>query len=135
MGLMLDIFVGSAIGFIYNIIIHKFSDVITENNNFDSKMQQNLIILFFGGIFALFMAVTLFNNNDKFKNRAIRFGLYIGAALLFIHTLLYNWGILTNVTKIFIMSAIMGILIWYSYKQDEKITKNVRKERDIIEYD
>lgn len=131
MGLTTDIIVAVPIGFIYNVIIHRVSEMINENSSFDSKIQRNLVVLFLGGMLALVLAMTIFNNNKKLKNRSVRFGLYVGSFLLFMHTLLYNWDTLNNGTKVFIMASAMSLFVWYAYKNDDN--ENTKNDEENIE--
>ena len=118
MGLLVDVSIALPIGLIYNIFFHKIGEIINNNLDYREKIQRNLILTFIGGVVAIILASSIFKDNKKYKNRAIRYGLYIGSFLLLFHTLLYNWHILANDTKLFIMTATMVILIWYSYKNN-----------------
>lgn len=116
MSLLTDISVGIPIGIIYNVLCHKICEIINSSFEYREKIQRNLILTFVAGIFALVLAITVFNEHKKFKNRAIRIGLYIGSTLLLLHTLVYNWPVLENDTKLFIIITVLIGLIWYSYR-------------------
>jgi hypothetical protein len=115
MGLISDIIISVPIGIIYNIIIHKIGDMVNENKEYKIKIQRNLIITFIGGVIAIILGYILFDKNKYLKNRAIRFGLYVGSLFLLTHTLFYNWNNLTNDTKLIIMTINLIILFWIAY--------------------
>jgi hypothetical protein len=130
MGLVTDIAIGLPIGIMYNIFCHKVGEIINANFEYKEKVQRNLILTFVTGVLAIVLAITVFSEHKKFKNRAIKFGLYVGAILLLFHTLLYNWTILENDTKLFIiLSALVG-LIWYSYRPSNNRSISVVSDDD-----
>ena len=109
MGLFFDIILAIPIGIIYNMLIHKVCDTFNNDLSYNEKMQKNLIIIFSGSLIAFFIAY--FNK----KNRSLKYGLYLGALLLFFHSVIYNWYIMYNDTKIIVMSLCFLLLIWYTY--------------------
>jgi hypothetical protein len=110
MGLFFDIILAIPIGILYNLLAHKICDITNNDLSYNDKIQKNLIIIFGGSILALIIAY--FNK----KNKSLKYGLYIGAFLLFTHSVLYNWIHMYNDTKIIIMATCFLALIWYTYK-------------------
>lgn len=118
MGLITDIAIGLPFGVIYNILCHKLGEIINSNFEYKEKIQRNLILTFIFGLFGLVLATTIFHEHKQFKNRALKIGLYVGSFLLLSHTLLYNWNILENDTKLFIILTALVGLVWYSYRAE-----------------
>ena len=111
-----DILLAVPIGFIYNILFYKLGEIITMDLEYNEKIQRNLLISFIGGISGIFLALNVFGNkNYKYKNRAIKYGLFFGSVMLLFYTLCYNWDILGNDIKLFIIIMCFITLLWYSY--------------------
>jgi hypothetical protein len=109
MGIFFDIIFAIPIGILYNMLIHKICDTFNNELSYNDRMQKNLIIIFGGCLIAFFIAY--FNK----KNKSLKYGLYLGALLLFFHSVIYNWYIMYNDTKIIVMSLCFLVLIWYTY--------------------
>lgn len=123
MGLLSDIIISVPIGITYNIIIHKTGEILNDNKNYKDKIQKNLLLSFGGGMFGIIMASVLFGDKSKYKNRAVRLGLYIGSTLLLIHSIGYNWTLMENDTKIIIMIITLASLIWYTYSSMDHVSE------------
>jgi len=126
----MDIVIALLIGIIYNFLVHKIGEIMNGNLEYKDKIQRNLILTFIGGIVALILAVIVFGANKKYKNRSVRYGLYIGGSILLFYTLLYNWNVLGNDTKLSIMVASLLGLLWYSYKGPVKKSVKFDDEYD-----
>ncbi len=133
MGLLGDIIISIPIGLTYNVIIHKTGEIFNNDMNYKDKIQRNLLLSFGGGIFGIIMASTLFGRG-KYKNRAVRFGLYIGSILLLFHSIGYNWSVMENDTKFIIMIITLAGLIWYTYSHLENDKKGSKKITDSDSY-
>ena len=118
MGIITDIVLAVPIGLIYNSIVHKIGEILNNNAGYEQKIQKNLLIVFIGALFGFLIAYLLFNS-ERYKNRALRYGLYFGSIILFIHSILYNWPIMQNDTKIIILILTFATLIWYSFSKLE----------------
>jgi hypothetical protein len=126
MSLIFDISLAIPIGILYNILIHKLGEIINDNLEYNIKIQRNLILVFIGGIIGLIVAHYVFVKQIRFKNRSISYGLYFGSALLLFHTLFYNWNVLANDTKLFIIIFALVFLIIYAYSNntDDKLIED-----------
>lgn len=119
MGIFSDVVLSIPIGIIYNMMIHKIGEIFNSDLNYKDRVQRNLLILFGGGILGLILAMSVFGTKNKYKNRALRYGLYIGSCLLLGHSIMYNWGIMQNDSKFIVMSLVLSFLIWYTYTNIE----------------
>jgi hypothetical protein len=109
MKILTDIVLAIPIGIIYNALIYKFNEIINSNLEYNEKVQRNLIICFFGGVIGLIAGLKLFD-----KNRAIKYGICFGSIMLLFYTLFYNWCIIANDTKLFIIILSFVALLWYA---------------------
>lgn len=121
MSLIFDISLAIPIGLLYNILIHKLGEILNDNLEYNIKIQRNLILVFIGGIIGLIVAHYIFVKQMRFKNRSISYGLYFGSTLLLFHTLFYNWNVLANDTKLFIIIFALVFLIIYAYTNNTNI--------------
>ena len=118
MGLFADIVIALVIGFIYNLMIYKLEEIFGADLEYDKKIQANLMISFAGGIIGLFLALYVFNEGSKYRNRPLRYGLYFGSILLLTYSAFYNWVTMTNDTKFVVMLITLFALIIYTYDGD-----------------
>ena len=131
MGALGDVIVAIPIGVLYNIFFHKIGEIINNECKYDEKIQRNLILTFIGGLIGFILAFTIFSTHKSFSNRAVKYGLYFGSLLLFFHTLVYNWNVIGDDIKLFIVTITMALLICYAYsnkeEEEEKEIKNILK--------
>ena len=128
MALLKDIIIAVPIGIIFNVFVQKLASLILYDIPYEEKYQKTIILLFIAGIVGILIAQTMFSKNARYKNRAMRYGLTFGSALLLIYSLITNWDKMDDSTKLVIMGIIMSGLIWYCYYGDnEKKKKKVKK--------
>lgn len=94
-----DIIFAIPIGILYTIISNKLADVLTEEENYNDKIQDKLLILIVMGIVALVMATLLFSRHQKLHNRMVRYGLYVGTSILWFMSIIGNWKLLSDDIK------------------------------------
>ena len=128
--LLIDLLVSIPIGIMYNMTIHKTGDIFSDNVDYNYKVQRNLLISFCGGIVGLMIAMFVFGQNSRFKNRSIRYGLYFGSILLLMHAIMYNWETLENNSKFVIMIISLFALILYVYNNFTETEEKSRKKRN-----
>ncbi len=117
MALITNIIIGIPIGLLYNMIVHKICEILNDNLPYSKKIQNNLIIIISFSIIAFSVA---YHSN---KNKSLKYGLYFGATLLFLHSIVYNWHYMSNDTKAIISVFCFICLIWYSFSSISN-TKN-----------
>lgn len=110
MGILLSI----PIGIIYNLIISKIGNMITDDSTYKDKIKKNLIIEIIGGIVALVLAYYVFGDG-LFENKIIKCGLIFGGVLLLVYSLIYNWDEIDDYIKLFLFFTSFFGLSFYSY--------------------
>lgn len=118
MKLLFDILIAIPIGIMYNLIILKFGDVFNSQLSYKIKTQRNLLLAFSGAIFAFLINQYMFCDECEYKNKSIKYGLYLGSIILLIYVVLYNWNILENDSKLIIMFVTFISLMMYSYNSN-----------------
>jgi uncharacterized membrane protein len=136
---IINIILAVPIAIIYNIIIHQLGNIFNNDLMYNDRVQRNLLLSFGGGILAIFSALYLFCNTCKYKNTTMRYGFYLGAILLLLHSLFYNWSSMQSDTKFIIMVVFLSIMIFYSYRyssdhndHNDKIKNKKQIIKDII---
>lgn len=110
MGILLSI----PIGIIYNLIISKIGNMITDNLPCKDKIKKNLVIEIIGGIVALALAYYVFGSKT-FDNKIVRWGLIFGGVMLLVYSLIYNWDEIDDYIKLFIFFSLFFGITFYSY--------------------
>lgn len=113
MGVITNLLLSVPIGIIYNMIVHEFADILNNKFSYKDRVQRTLLTISGGGLIGLIIAMFLLS--DSSNNTAIKYGLYIGSALLLFHAIIHNWQIMQNDTRIIIMICAFFILVWYSH--------------------
>ena len=132
MGVIIDLLLAVPIGVIYNMIVHESADVFNDKFAYKDKVQRRLLVVFGGGLIGMIVAVFCLSNSVQ--NTAIKYGLYVGSLLLLFHSVIYNWQIMQNDTRIIVMVLTLCTLIWYSYSSNSnkdktsKLNKNDKKK-------
>ena len=119
MGIILSI----PIGIIYNLIISKIGNMITDNLSCKDKIKKNLIIEIIGGIVALALAYYVFSSG-MFGNKIVKWGLIFGGVILLVYSLIYNWDEIDDYIKLFIFFISFFGITFYSY--DYAKPKNIK---------
>ena len=125
MSLIKDIAFAAPIGAIYNIFIHKVASVSLSNFTPEEKHQKIIILVFIIGIISIYISQAFI------INRAMRYGIDFGGALLIFYSLITNWSDMNDDTKLVLMGIILSGLVWYCYSDDTpvKIKKKSKKSK------
>ena len=130
MDILKDVLLAIPIGACYNILIYKTGEVFNGDSLYKEKFQRNVLLTFGGGLLGSILAYSIFKHGE-WKNRPIRYGLYLGSIFLFIDSIGYNWHILENDTKLIIMLLTLIALCFYTYTN----SKQNKKRRHVSDYD
>lgn len=116
MGIITDLIIAVPIGILYNQTVHKISDMFNGDLSYEDKYQKNLLFIFGGGLMGLLIAFFMLNSKT-YNNRALKYGLYLGSFILFVHSVFYNWHIMRNDAKIIVLLLALSSLIWYTFSR------------------
>ncbi len=123
----MDALIAIPIGIIYNLFIGKLADVITSDNSLKDKIQNTFIVQIFGGILALIFAFFIFDSK-RLYNRVAKWGFILGAMILLGYSLIGNWNIIENNTKLFVIGIALLFTIFYSYNTIKTTPKELIKQ-------
>lgn len=115
MGLVLSI----PIAIIYNLMINKLSNMITNNYAQKNKIQKDLIISIICGILGIAIGYYVFGN-EKIENKIVKYGLMLGGTILLVYSSIYNWNTLEDITKLIFLLGILVFIIFFSYNYVNK---------------
>jgi branched-subunit amino acid transport protein AzlD len=127
---IMGIFLSVPIAIIYNLFVSKISEMLTKDDQMKEKVQKNLMIQIVGGIVALVLAFMVFGKN-KFKNLIVKYGLILGGGILLIYSLVCNWDVIADHTKLIAIGGALILLILYSYKSIN--SKNEEEDDEDLE--
>jgi len=122
MGYAFDVMTSIPIAFILYILSEKIVHTNTKDDKYDISIQKNHIIMFIIGLVFLLLANTIFDEKKKIKslyNRPLQYAMYISGILLLINSMIINWDILNENTKILILMLTLGGCIVLSFKWSE----------------
>ena len=129
MGHVLNFCIGTIIGFIIYVLITSMSRLMTIDMEFNEKNQKIFIINFISGLCLLSLAMTAFNDKGKLKNKSVKNGLLISGLCLSLNTIIINWHLLSEHTRIMLIGICLGIVIWYAYYNEHDLNDNMRKKK------
>lgn len=115
MGYTTTFLLAFAIAIVYNLFIVKMSEIMTLDLDYDSKIQKSLVIGIIGSIIGFIMAKYLFGKKSILTNKSAAYGLTGGSLIILINTLFFNWDVLDNGIKLFIIGTILLCQIYFSY--------------------
>ncbi len=122
------------IGIIYTVLLMKTSEIIFSDQKYDNKVQNTLAFLFVISIIGLIISHKLLTNDSL----PIKFGLTVGSVILLFYSLVINWDLISNNTKLLILLGSFAAIIYYtktSAKKDKleeakKLKKELKKEKE-----
>jgi hypothetical protein len=126
---MIGLLLSVPIGIIYNLMISKLSNMITEDFSLKNKIKTDLLISIIAGVVALVLAFYVFGN-EKLENKIVKYGLAFGGGILLVYSTICNWDSLEDMTKLFFLFSIMIATILYSYKYVKSNKKNKQESKE-----
>lgn len=128
-----DIIFAIPIGIIYNIMVYKIVDILYKEHQYKEKCQKSATVLFIAAIIGIIIAQVVFNKKNKLNNRAVRFGLIGGSLLIIFYSVIKNWNLLDDLTRLLIIGILFGVIIAWSYIRAKKkniSNKNIKTKLD-----
>lgn len=114
MSLILDWLIAIPTAILYNIMVVSMGNVMMEGETYNKKVQISLLTSFVGAIVAIILAKFVFGHK-KYRNRALKYGMYLAASILLFHSVIYNWRNINEGVRIVIMALGLGLLGWGAY--------------------
>lgn len=104
------LFLASLIGSIYSYLSYIVGYYYVSNcKNNNGQILMNIQIL--SGIFALIMGFVIFEK--IYKNTELKIGFIMGGILLMLYSLIFNWCIIDDITKIILIgTSLFGVIIY-----------------------
>lgn len=116
-----DILISISISILYVFFIQKISEMTIKDLEYNERIQKEIIISLIGGIVGYIIAIYLLEiKKYKIKNKAVKYGILLGSTFIIINALIFNWLIIDNDIKLFIIGCLLIFFIFISYKMNEK---------------
>lgn len=126
MGYFIDVLLSIPIGVLYDLIIQKGIDMVVMDMEYDEKIQKSLIIAFIGSVVGYILALSVFDYGSQYGNRAVKYGMFFGATLLMLNSIIFNWTVLSNDTKLILMGFVFVFMVAMAYRH---ATNNVQNRK------
>jgi hypothetical protein len=110
-----DLLLSIPIFIFYILFINKLCETLTSSLPIIERNKKILVGTFIGSIIGLILAFYVFNYNNKFGNRSIKYGLIIGSVYLMGNTIIFNWDSIQSDTKLFMIGTIFALFLILSY--------------------
>jgi len=133
MGYFIDVLLSIPIGVLYDLIIQKGIDMVVMDMEYDEKIQKSLIIAFIGSVVGYILALSVFDYGSQYENRAVKYGMFFGATLLMLNSIIFNWTVLSNDTKLILMGFVFVFMVAMAYRHATNSVKPIRKIKGKIE--
>jgi hypothetical protein len=128
MGYLTEFMIGSTIGFILYVFIVSISQTVTSTLEFNDRIQKIFIVKFLSALCLICLALTSFSYQGRFANRTVKWGLVLSSAALSINTMVVNWNILSDSTKIILIGLCLSVIVWYAYYLESKDEKDENED-------
>ncbi len=111
------------------VLIFKLVDILYKDEQCKDRYQKTATTLFIFGLVGIIISHAIFNNNNELNNRAVRFGLLGGGSLIIFYSVVKNWDLLDDITKLLIFGISFVVVIGWSYFASKNIKKLKNKKK------
>lgn len=119
MGYGSNIVTGLLMGLIIYVLTEKTVIIITEENNFNDKIQKGFIISFIIGLTYIALGMTAFSENNYLENHSLQIAFMGAGIFLVLNSVFINWNNLDEETKMIILAITISGLVIYSYNNSD----------------
>lgn len=115
---VIDTVVYMMIAVMYAVFMYNIGCYYNRDETLDVKMKNNAVFLIVGGIFGLCLSKIVVANTEKYNNKIVERGLFVGGLLLISFSVITNWEIMTDEIKLVSSGVGLLTLLWYSYSKN-----------------
>ena len=118
-----DILFAIPIAISFCILVFKTVDILYKEEQCREKYQKTATTLFVIGLVGIIISQAIFNKQNSLNNRAVRFGLLAGSAMIIFYSVVKNWDMLDDITKLIIFGILFAVVIGWTYFASNNIKK------------
>jgi uncharacterized membrane protein YeaQ/YmgE (transglycosylase-associated protein family) len=109
------------------VLIFKIVDILYKEEQCREKYQKTATTLFVLGIIGIIISQAIFNKQNSLNNQSIRFGLLGGSIVIIFYSVIKNWDLLDDITKLIIFSILFCVIIGWTFIASNNIIKIKKK--------
>mgnify|MGYP001164583596 CR=1 FL=1 len=106
------------------------------------RVKKSLVIGFIAGLAYIALAINIFSQGKQFDNQSLQLAMYGAGTFLVLNSVVINWGVLDEGTKIILLGlTICGLIIYsftsqrsYDIYRKKKLKKNKMKPNHPPQY-
>ena len=125
-----DILFAIPIAISFCILVFKTVDILYKEEQCREKYQKTATTLFVIGLAGIIISQAIFNKQNTLNNRAVRFGLLAGSAMIIFYSVVKNWDLLDDITKLIIFGILFSVVIGWAYFASNNIKKIKEKKKN-----
>ncbi len=129
-----DILFAVPIAISFCVLVFKIVDILYKDEQCREKYQKTATTLFVIGLIGIIISQAIFNKQNNLNNRAVRFGLLAGSVMIIFYSVVRNWDLLDDITKLIIFSILFSVVIGWTYFASNNIKKIKNKNNKIHQY-
>jgi hypothetical protein len=137
-----DILFAIPIAISFCILVFKTVDILYKEEQCREKYQKTATTLFVIGLVGIIISQVIFNKQNNLNNRSVRFGILSGSVIIIFYSVVRNWDLLDDITKLIIFGILFSVVIGWTYiasnnikKIKNKSNKNNKNINDTYESD
>jgi hypothetical protein len=123
-----DILFAIPIAISFCILVFKVVDILYKEEQCREKYQKTATTLFVIGLVGIIISQAIFNKENNLNNRSVRFGLFAGSALIIFYSVVKNWDLLDDITKLIIFGILFAVVVGWAYFASNNIRKIKNKK-------
>jgi CDP-diglyceride synthetase len=126
-----DILFAIPIAISFCILVFKTVDILYKEEQCREKYQKTATTLFVIGLVGIIISQAIFNKQNSLNNRAVRFGLLAGSAMIIFYSVVHNWEMLDDITKLIIFGILFSVVIGWTYFASNNVKKIKNKKNKL----
>jgi len=130
-----DILFAIPIAVSFCVLVFKTVDILYKEEQCREKYQKTVTTLFVIGMIGIIISQAIFNKQNGLNNRAIRIGLLCGSSLIIFYSVIHNWEILDDITKLIIFGILFSVVIGWTYVATSNVPQNKKNKLNHIDSD
>ena len=126
-----DILFAIPIAISFCILVFKTVDILYKEEQCREKYQKTATTLFVIGLVGIIISQAIFNKQNSLNNRAVRFGLLAGSSMIIFYSVVRNWDMLDDITKLIIFGILFSVVICWTYFASNNVKKIKNKKNKL----
>jgi hypothetical protein len=135
MGYALNVGLSIPMAVIIYLLTEKLIIKLTGDNKFEDRIQKGFIIGFVAGLVFIFVGMTVFGHESNIANESLRYAMHGSGSFLILNSIIFNWHVLDEGTKIIILLILLSslLLFSYTYKNNVQFFRSILNDKEIID--